>query len=51
MARPLLLGSPSVPIRIIAPAGPVRKTGLMSKRELSRVIFDRIEGVLEKKRR
>lgn len=38
-------------VRIIAPAGPVRDTGLLSKRELSRVIFDRIEAVLEKKRR
>jgi phosphopantothenoylcysteine decarboxylase/phosphopantothenate--cysteine ligase len=38
-------------VRIIAPAGPVQETGLMSKRELSRVIFDRIEAVLEKKRR
>ncbi len=38
-------------IRIIAPTGPVQATGLLSKRELSRIIFDRIEAVLEKKRR
>jgi phosphopantothenoylcysteine decarboxylase / phosphopantothenate---cysteine ligase len=38
-------------VRIIAPAGPVQGTGIMSKRELSRAIFDRIEAVLEKKRR
>lgn len=38
-------------VRIIAPAGPVQETGLLSKRETSRVIFDRIEAALEKKRR
>ena len=38
-------------VRIIAASGPVQETGLLSKRELSRVIFDRIEAVLEKKRR
>jgi phosphopantothenoylcysteine decarboxylase / phosphopantothenate---cysteine ligase len=38
-------------VRIIAPAGPVQQTGLVSKREASRVIFDRIEAALEKKRR
>ena len=38
-------------IRIISPSGPVQKTGLVSKREASRVIFDRIEAALEKKRR
>jgi len=36
---------------IIAPRGPVHETGLLSKRELARVIFDRIEAILEKKRR
>ncbi len=38
-------------VKIIAPSGPVVETGRMSKRELSRVIFDRIEAELEKKRR
>jgi len=38
-------------VRIVAPAGPVRATGLLSKREISRVIFDRIEALLEEKRR
>ena len=38
-------------VRIIAPAGPVQQTGLVSKREASRVIFDRIEAAFEKKRR
>jgi phosphopantothenoylcysteine decarboxylase/phosphopantothenate--cysteine ligase len=38
-------------VRIIAPAGPVQETGLLSKRELSRIIFDRIEAVVGKKRR
>ncbi len=37
--------------RIVAPAGPVRTTGTVGKREASRVIFDRIEEALEKKRR
>jgi len=36
---------------LIAPRGPVHETGLLSKRELARVIFDRIEALLEKKRR
>ena len=31
-------------VRIIAPSGPVQETGLLSKREVSRVIFDRIEA-------
>jgi phosphopantothenoylcysteine decarboxylase/phosphopantothenate--cysteine ligase len=44
-------GSDANAVRIIAPAGPVQKTGLLSKRELSRIIFDRIESALEKKRR
>jgi phosphopantothenoylcysteine synthetase/decarboxylase len=38
-------------VRIIAASGPVQETGLLSKRELSRTIFDRIEAALEKKRR
>lgn len=38
-------------VRIIAASGPVQDTGLLSKRELSRKIFDRIEAALEKKRR
>jgi phosphopantothenoylcysteine decarboxylase/phosphopantothenate--cysteine ligase len=38
-------------VQIIAPAGPVQETGLQSKREVSRIVFDRIEALLEKKRR
>jgi len=38
-------------VKIVAPSGPVQETGLLSKREASRVIFDRIEAVLEEKRR
>jgi phosphopantothenoylcysteine decarboxylase/phosphopantothenate--cysteine ligase len=38
-------------VRIIAPSGPVQETGLLSKREVSRIVFDRIEAVLEKKPR
>jgi phosphopantothenoylcysteine decarboxylase/phosphopantothenate--cysteine ligase len=38
-------------VLIIAPSGPVQETGLLSKREISRIIFDRIEAALEKKRR
>jgi phosphopantothenoylcysteine decarboxylase/phosphopantothenate--cysteine ligase len=38
-------------VKIVPPAGPVAAAGPMSKRELSRVIFDRIEAELEKKRR
>jgi phosphopantothenoylcysteine decarboxylase/phosphopantothenate--cysteine ligase len=38
-------------VRIIAPSGPVVESGLLSKREISRIIFDRIEAALEKKRR
>ena len=38
-------------VRIIARTGPAQETGTMSKRELSRVIFDRIEAELEKERR
>jgi phosphopantothenoylcysteine decarboxylase/phosphopantothenate--cysteine ligase len=44
-------GSDDNAIRIIAASGPVEETGLLSKRELSRTIFDRIEAALEKKRR
>ncbi len=36
---------------IVAPKGPIRSTGKVGKREASRVIFDRIEEALEKKRR
>ena len=38
-------------VRIIAASGPVLETGRLSKREISRIIFDRIEAALEKKRR
>ena len=38
-------------VRIIARTGPAQETGTMSKREVSRVIFDRIEAELEKERR
>jgi phosphopantothenoylcysteine decarboxylase/phosphopantothenate--cysteine ligase len=38
-------------VLIIAASGPVQETGLLSKLETSRVIFDRIEAALEKKRR
>ncbi len=44
-------GTETNAVRIIAPAGPVLATGLLSKREVSRVLFDRIEAILEKKRR
>jgi phosphopantothenoylcysteine decarboxylase/phosphopantothenate--cysteine ligase len=44
-------GTETSDVRIIAPAGPVLATGLLSKREVSRVLFDRIEAILEKKRR
>ncbi|MBE3109189.1 MAG: bifunctional phosphopantothenoylcysteine decarboxylase/phosphopantothenate--cysteine ligase CoaBC [Acidobacteria bacterium] len=37
-------------VRIIAASRPVQVTGLLSKLETSRVIFDRIEAALEKKR-
>jgi phosphopantothenoylcysteine decarboxylase / phosphopantothenate---cysteine ligase len=37
-------------VRIVGRTGPVQETGTMSKREASRVIFDRIEAELEKKR-
>ncbi len=38
-------------IHILHPSGKVRSTPRLSKREISRAIFDEIEGVLEKKRR
>jgi phosphopantothenoylcysteine synthetase/decarboxylase len=44
-------GTETNAVRVIAPAGPVLSTGLLSKREVSRVLFDRIEAMLEKKRR
>jgi phosphopantothenoylcysteine decarboxylase / phosphopantothenate---cysteine ligase len=44
-------GTDANAVTIIAPAGPAQETGLVSKREASRVIFDRIEALLEKKRR
>ncbi len=36
-------------VSLIGPAGLIQTTGRMSKRETSRVIWDRIEGLLEKK--
>jgi phosphopantothenoylcysteine decarboxylase/phosphopantothenate--cysteine ligase len=44
-------GTDANAVAIIAPAGPVQESGLLSKREVSRIIFDRIEALLEKKRR
>jgi len=44
-------GADTNAVRIIAPSGAVRDTGLLSKREVSRLIFDRIEALLEEKRR
>ena len=44
-------GTDTNAVHIIGPSGPVKDTGLLSKREVSRVIFDRIEALLEKKRR
>jgi phosphopantothenoylcysteine decarboxylase / phosphopantothenate---cysteine ligase len=38
-------------VHILHPSGKVRSTPRLSKREISRVVFDEIEGVLEKKRR
>ncbi len=38
-------------VHIIDPSGKVRSTARLSKREISRAIFDEIEAVLEKKRR
>ncbi|MGA2362710.1 MAG: bifunctional phosphopantothenoylcysteine decarboxylase/phosphopantothenate--cysteine ligase CoaBC [Candidatus Aminicenantales bacterium] len=37
-------------VHILHPSGKVRSTPRLSKREISRVVFDEIEGVLEKKR-
>lgn len=36
---------------LIAPHGPVRETGRIAKREIARLIFDRIEALLEEKRK
>jgi phosphopantothenoylcysteine decarboxylase/phosphopantothenate--cysteine ligase len=44
-------GTETNDVRIVAPSGPVQGTGPLSKREASRIIFDRIETILEKKRR
>ena len=44
-------GTDSNAVLIIAPSGPVQESGFLSKREVSRIIFDRIEALLEKKRR
>jgi phosphopantothenoylcysteine decarboxylase/phosphopantothenate--cysteine ligase len=39
-------GTDDSAVRIVAPSGPVQETDLLSKRELSRIIFDRIEAAL-----
>jgi phosphopantothenoylcysteine decarboxylase/phosphopantothenate--cysteine ligase len=44
-------GTETNAVLIVDPAGPVQETGVLSKREISRIIFDRIEVLLEKKRR
>jgi len=44
-------GTDDTAVRIVARTGPLQETGTLSKREASRVIFDRIEAELEKKRR
>jgi phosphopantothenoylcysteine decarboxylase / phosphopantothenate---cysteine ligase len=44
-------GTDTNEVLIIAPSGPVQATGLLSKREIGRLIFDRIEALLEKKRK
>jgi len=44
-------GSDENEVRIIQPSGRVRTTPRLSKREISRIILDEIEAVLEKKRR
>jgi len=44
-------GSDENQVRIIQPSGRVRATPRLSKREISRIIFDEIEAVLEKERR
>lgn len=42
-------GSDENEVRIIQPSGRVRETPRLSKREISRILFDEIEAVLEKK--
>jgi phosphopantothenoylcysteine decarboxylase / phosphopantothenate---cysteine ligase len=44
-------GSDENEVRIIQPSGRVRETPRLSKREISRILFDEIEAVLEKKPR
>ncbi|HOW85051.1 MAG TPA: bifunctional phosphopantothenoylcysteine decarboxylase/phosphopantothenate--cysteine ligase CoaBC [Candidatus Aminicenantes bacterium] len=44
-------GTETNEVLIIAPSGPVQAAGPLSKREIARLIFDRIEALLEKKRR
>ncbi len=44
-------GTDTNAVLLVTPSGPVQETGLVSKREASRVIFDRIEALGEKKRR
>ncbi len=44
-------GADTNEVLIIARSGPVRATGRLSKREIGRVIFDRIETLLEKTKR
>jgi phosphopantothenoylcysteine decarboxylase/phosphopantothenate--cysteine ligase len=44
-------GTDTNEVVLIAPTGPAQATGLLSKREASRVIFDRIEALLEKTKR
>jgi phosphopantothenoylcysteine decarboxylase/phosphopantothenate--cysteine ligase len=44
-------GTAANEVHILHPSGKVRSTPRLSKREISRVVFDEIEGVLEKKRR
>lgn len=44
-------GTDTNEVRIIDPSGAAQATGLLSKREVSRIIFDRIEALLEEKRR
>ena len=51
VGRGKAFGTDDNAVRIVAASGPVVRTGLVSKREASRVIFDRIEAALEKKRR
>jgi phosphopantothenoylcysteine decarboxylase/phosphopantothenate--cysteine ligase len=51
VGRGKAFGTDDNAVRVIAPSGHVVRTRLLSKREVSRVIFDRIEAALEKKRR